>query len=70
MAAKTIPLDEEAYEILNRRKQPGQSFSQVIKMHLGEHRHGTAEDLLRKAERYVLSEDTLDAIEEQIRLRS
>jgi predicted CopG family antitoxin len=70
MGAKTIPLDEEAYEILNRRKRPGQSFSQVIKMHLGEPRYGTAEDLLRKAEKYVLSEDTLDAIEEQIRLRS
>jgi hypothetical protein len=44
--------------------------SQVIKMHLGEPRYGTAEDLLRKAESYVLSEDTLDAIEEQIRWRS
>jgi predicted CopG family antitoxin len=70
MAARTIPLDEEAYEILNRRKQPGQSFSQVIKMHFGEPGHGTVADLLRKAESYALSEETLDAIEEQIRSRS
>lgn len=70
MAGKTIPLDEEAYEILNRRRQPGQSYSQVIKVHLGEPGYGTAADLLRNAERYVLSEETLDAIEDQIRSHS
>jgi len=70
MGARTVKLDEEAYEILSRQKQAGQSFSEVIKGHFGKPRHGTAADLLRNAESYVLSEETLDAVEEQIRSRS
>lgn len=70
MSSKTVELDEEAYEILSRQKQAGQSFSEVVKEHFAKPGRSTAADLLRNAERYVLSEDTLDAIEEQIRMRS
>ena len=70
MSTKTVKLDEEAYEILSRKRQTGQSFSAVIKEHFGKPRYGTAGDLLRMADRYVLSEETLDAIEEQVQARS
>ena len=31
MSAKTISLDEKAYELLKKRKENGESFSDVIK---------------------------------------
>ena len=31
MSAKTISLDEKAYELLKKRKEKGESFSDVIK---------------------------------------
>jgi predicted CopG family antitoxin len=67
MAVKTITIDLEAYEILARSKQPGESFSQVIKKRLG--RRLTGRDLLGLAGRTRVSDDTLDAIEEQVRER-
>ena len=70
MAVKTVDLDEEAYEILSRQKRAGQSFSEVVKEHFEKPGRSTAADLLRNAERYALSEETLDAIEEQVRRRS
>jgi predicted CopG family antitoxin len=67
MKTKTIELDAEAYEALARQKGPSQTFSEVIKSHFG--RHTTAADLWRVAAELKISEDTLDAIEEQIRAR-
>lgn len=31
MSAKTIALDEEAYELLSKAKRPGETFSHVVK---------------------------------------
>jgi len=67
MAVKTITIDMEAYEILAREKQPGQSFSRVIKEHFGKRK--TAAALLRALPSLMLEEETLDRIEEQIKER-
>jgi predicted CopG family antitoxin len=67
MAVKTITIDIEAYEVLSRRKRPGQSFSEVIKEHFG--RRHTAADLLRAAPTLRLAPQTLSAIDKQIRAR-
>jgi predicted CopG family antitoxin len=61
MAVKTITIDLEAYEALARQKEPGQSFSQVIKQHFGRNR--TGRDLAELLTRVALSEPTLDAID-------
>ncbi len=68
MDSRTIELDAEAYETLARQMRPGQSFSEVIKSHFG--RRATAADLKLVAAKLRISEDTLDAIEAQIRARS
>lgn len=65
MGARTVRLDEVAYEILSRKRQGPQSFSAVIKEHFGEPGQGTRADLPRMADKYLLSEETLDAIEER-----
>lgn len=67
MAVKTITIDMEAYEILARRKRHGQSFSQVIKEHLGRRR--TGRDLYTALQRAALSEQTVEAIERVVRSR-
>ncbi|MCK6556014.1 antitoxin VapB family protein [Candidatus Binatia bacterium] len=67
MAVKTITIDVEAYEILSRCKRPGESFSQTIKARLG--RRTTGADLRAAITAARLSEDTLNAIDAQVRAR-
>lgn len=67
MAVKTITIDLEAYEALSEHKEPGQSFSQVIKQHFARRR--TGRDLADLIDRVRLSESTLDAIEAVIEER-
>jgi predicted CopG family antitoxin len=67
MAVKTITVDLEAYDALARHKEPGQSFSQVIKRHFS--RRHTGRDLLDVLSRVNLSEPTLDAIDAVIEER-
>ena len=67
MAVKTITIDMDAYEILARRKRPGQSFSAVIKEHLGKRK--TAATLLRVLPSLALKEKTLDHIAAQVKDR-
>jgi predicted CopG family antitoxin len=67
MSTKTIELDAEAYEALARQKRPGQTFSELIKLHFG--RGASADELDQLAAELKVSEDTLDAIEAQIRAR-
>lgn len=62
MAVKTITIDMEAYEALAARKQPGESFSQVIKRTLSEERY-TASNLLENMDSVLLSDAALDAAE-------
>jgi predicted CopG family antitoxin len=68
MAVKTITIDLEAYEALRRQKRRGQSFSQVIKEHFNAPR--TGRDLQAALERFALSSDTLDAIDDVVRNRT
>ena len=68
MAVKTITVDLEAYEALRRHKRRGQSFSQVIKEHFNAPR--TGRDLQAALDRFALSSDTLDAIDDVVRRRT
>jgi predicted CopG family antitoxin len=67
MSTKTIELDAEAYEALTRRRRPGQTLSELIKLHFG--RGASADELDQLATELKVSEDTLDAIEAHIRAR-
>lgn len=67
MAVKTITIDIDAYALLARHKREGQSFSQVIKEHFGTSK---GRDLLAVLERVELSEETLDAVDDEIARRS
>jgi predicted CopG family antitoxin len=68
MAVKTITIDLEAYELLARRKQEGQSFSQVIKAHFG--RTATVASFRTLLRTVRVSEDALSGMEAQVRARS
>jgi predicted CopG family antitoxin len=68
MGLKTISIDADAYEALARAKRQDQTFSEVIKAHFG--RRTTGGDFERALADFKVSEETLDAIEEQIRARS
>ena len=67
MAVKTITIDIEAYALLSRRKQEGQSFSQVIKAHFG--RQPTAAGFRAILSSMSVSEASLDAMERQVAAR-
>ncbi|HKH45647.1 MAG TPA: antitoxin VapB family protein [Thermoanaerobaculia bacterium] len=67
MAVKTITIDMEAYELLSRHKRGGQSFSQVVKEHFSGGKKGR--DLMVALREVSLSEETLDAIEAQVKRR-
>jgi predicted CopG family antitoxin len=67
MAVKTITIDLEAYALLARHKEAGQSFSQVIKAHFGpQPTAGRFRALVRTVR---LSEETLGAVEHLVRAR-
>jgi predicted CopG family antitoxin len=67
MAVKTITIDLEAYTLLSRQKQPGQSFSQVIKQHFGG--HPDVARFRRALSGLRLGGDALDAMARQVRAR-
>ena len=67
MAVKTITIDLEAYALLSRRKEEGQSFSQVIKAHFG--RQPTVAGFRALLRTVRLSEGTLEALDQQVRDR-
>ena len=63
MAVKTITIDLEAYTLLARKKQEGQSFSQVIKAHFG--RQPTAGGFRALVRTLRVSEDALESMDRQ-----
>lgn len=67
MAVTTITIDLDAYALLARRKSPGQSFSQVIKAHFGG--QPTARSFRAAVRSIRLSDETLDAMDAQVRAR-
>jgi predicted CopG family antitoxin len=68
MAVKTITIDIEAYNLLSRQKQVGQSFSQVIKAHFGS--QPTAASFRALVRSLRVTDDALDAMESQVRART
>ena len=67
MAVRTITIDTDAYKILARLKKPGESFSQVIKRRFAEKKTGA--ELLASLDTLRVSEEAINAIEDQVRIR-
>ncbi len=67
MSFRTITIDLEAYGLLASRNRAGQSFSDVIKEHLG--RKTTAKDLLKALSSLKVRDDALNGIDEQVVMR-
>ena len=67
MAVKTITIDLEAYTLLSRHKEGGQSFSQVIKQHFGP--QPTAGRFVSMVRSIHMSEAAIDAMDRQVRNR-
>ena len=67
MAVKTLTIDMVAYTLLSRRKNDGQSFSEVIKAHFGP--QPTAGRFLEHVRAIRVSAPALDAMERQVRAR-
>jgi predicted CopG family antitoxin len=68
MAVKTITIDMEAYEALSKRKRTNESFSKVIKRILREDRY-SAKNLFNHLTETAFSNETLNAVDKQVRLR-
>ena len=67
MAVKTITIDMEAYTLLSRHKEGGQSFSQVIKHHFGpQPTAGRFASLVRSLH---MSDAAIDAMDRQVKNR-
>lgn len=64
---RTITIDMEAYTLLAGHKQPGQSFSQVIKAHFGA--APTAGRLLARLRAAKVSPGAIDGMEQQVQAR-
>jgi predicted CopG family antitoxin len=67
MAVKTITIDIEAYERLKRAKKKDESFSQTIKRIVPKPFDMSA--WLRKVDRMGVSDQVLDAVEEEVTRR-
>ena len=68
MAVKTITIDMEAYRLLVANKRSGESFSKVIHRRLAPVR--TAESLLHDLGHLLLSEETLENLEDITKSRA